>query len=117
MRTGWLGKFLNNLRVALICASFVVAALPQVAGAHAQGGSGLQTAQALHQVMMSHSNPLRMTSGHCQLGQECSALAILVGRSDGPQQALQANSPYLPLQTRMASWPLSFDPPPPRITL
>lgn len=117
MRTGWLGIFLDNIRTALICALFVVASLPQVAGAHAQNGSGLQTPQALDQVMVSHPNPLSMTSAHCQLGQECSALAIMVDHNDGPQQASAPSSPYLPFQTLMTSWPVSFDPPPPRFLL
>jgi len=112
-----LSKILVNLRAALVFALFVVASLPQLVGAHTQGGDGAQASLALHQVMVAHADLARATSGHCQLGQECSAMAILAIRKDSPPPAPVPNSAHLPLQYQMAGSPVSFDPPPPRMSL
>jgi hypothetical protein len=114
MRNGRLGRLLVNLRAALVCALFVVASLPQLAGAHARAGTAMQAPQSLYQVATPHSEQFGGASGHCQLGQECSALGILAGRIEAPQKALVARSRYLFPQTPMTSRPISFDPPPPR---
>jgi len=110
-------KILVNLRAALVFALFTAASLPQLVGAHTQDGDGAQASLALHPVMVAHGDLARATSGHCQLGQECSAMAILGVRNDSPPAATVPSSAYLQLQYQMTGSLVSFDPPPPRISL
>jgi len=116
MRSGRLWEVLVNLRAALVVALFIGASLPQVAGAHPRNGDGLQASLGLHQLMAPPVDLAGGTSGHCQLGQECFAMAILVVHADGPPPVPVPTPAYLRFQHPTTGAPVSFDPPPPRMS-
>jgi hypothetical protein len=111
MRNGRLVRLLKSARSALLCVLLVIASLPQVAGAHGMDGSGNRP---VHLAMEPHSSPVHMTSGRCEGGRECSVQVVFLSQSDGPVAGGIPHSPYQRSDSRMVSWLMAFDPPPPR---